>query len=83
MKFLSLTAVVYAALWVLNVLYGNFVLIAIQGLVGAGLFVALAVYLNTLDDENLTSHVKLDAEIKRLNEEIENLKNNKKTQNNP
>jgi hypothetical protein len=74
MKFLSLTAVVYAALWILNILYGNFVLIAIQGLVGVALFVALAVYLNTLDDENSTSHVKLDAEIKRLNEEIENLK---------
>ena len=74
MKYLSIAALVYAALWILNFLYGNYVTIVLQGLLGAGLFVALAVYINTLDGENSTSHAKFEQEITRLNKEIEDLK---------
>jgi tRNA(Phe) wybutosine-synthesizing methylase Tyw3 len=73
-KYLLLTAFVYVALWVINLLYGNFFLIVLQGLIGAGLFVVLAVYLNTLDDDNLTRHLEFQQKIERLSKEIEELK---------
>jgi hypothetical protein len=77
MKYLTVTALIYGALWLLSLLSGNYLILVIQSFIGAGLFLAIALYLNTIDDENLTSHLKLEQEIKRLSEELEDFKKNK------
>lgn len=49
-------------------------LIVIQSFLGASLFVATAIYVNTIDDENLAKFTDLELELKRLSKEVENLK---------
>lgn len=74
MKYLSLSAIVYAALFGLNLFYGNAILITIQGVLGAALFVACAVYINALDDENNVAHIQLEKEVNQLKKQIDELK---------
>ena len=74
MKYLSLTAIVYAALFVINLFYGNSLTLIIQSGLGAALFVAIAIYLNAIDEENLTAHTKFEQEINSLRKELKKVK---------
>jgi uncharacterized membrane-anchored protein YhcB (DUF1043 family) len=73
MKYLSGTALVYALLWLLNLAWGNYWTALIQSAIGVILFIALAVYVNTLDDEVAKDKERVKIEIEKLKKELDEL----------
>lgn len=66
MRLLTVAGLIYGLLWLINVVWGSTVTIFLQSFVGAVLFIALAIYVNTLDQE-------LKKELEELKKEIEKI----------
>jgi hypothetical protein len=77
MHYLTLTALVYVALWFLNMLFGNYTAILIQSFIGVFLFITLALEISGLEKDNVRNHVNLDLRINKLQKELEELVNEK------
>ena len=66
MKELTAFGLVYGLLFLINVAWGSTITIFLQSLIGAVLFIALAIYVNKLDEE-------LKKEVDELKKEIEKI----------
>jgi uncharacterized membrane-anchored protein YhcB (DUF1043 family) len=73
MKYLTGTALVYALLWLLNLAWGNYWTALLQSVIGVALFIALAVYVNTLDDEVAKDRERVKIELEKLKKELDDL----------
>lgn len=73
MRLPILAALAYGVLFLLNAAWGNAVTLFIQSLIGAVLFIALAVMVCTLDEEAAQEREKMQKEIDELRKAIDKL----------